>query len=290
MASIAYHLASRWARLRRRQYAARLPAIAALPLPNPNTPTLPATLVAFCGTRDLPEQIASWRSFRIHVGRPTRTVLVSDGSLGPDHTTLLRTLEPRLEIRSLEEFAGDLATPRMRSYAESMPMGRKLFVMRGLDRLAPCLYADSDILFFPAARELAGPAIWSSPEPRYLLDPYPSLDPRLIRHPADAEAPVNGGFVILKQPACWTEPLALFDTLPGDPAFFTEQTLNHLAIRRAAGTPLDPTRYILRNEDQWTATDHFAGPGVALRHYISSFRHKMWLRIRTRAGSATTRT
>lgn len=190
---------------------------------------------------------------------------------------------------SLSEFAGDLASRRMLAYAEAMPMGRKLFVMRGLGRVAPCIYADSDILCFPAAAALRESSLWNASEPRYLLDPYPSLDSRLIRDDAERRDPVNGGFVLLKAPCDWDLPLSRFEALDGPPAFFSEQTLNHLAVRSSGGVPLDPMRFVLRNEDQWWANDHFSGPEVALRHYISSIRHKMWLRVNPRLGSTNGR-
>lgn len=287
MASIAFHISVRWARLRRAHYAARLDQIASLGLPD--GPEVPATMVAFCGASDLPEQVASWRSYRIHVGRPRRTVMVSDGSLGAAEERILRRLEPRLELATLDGIAGDIATPMMRAYASAMPMGRKLLVMRWLERLAPCIYADSDILFYPEAAQLRDPAFWTASEPRYLFDPYPSLDPRLLQNPDESADAVNGGFIVLKGPVAWADVLKRFDDHSGPFGFFTEQTLNHLAIRQAGGVPLDRYRFVLRNEDQWAATDWFAGPQVILRHYISSLRHKMWLRVRQLPGSATTR-
>jgi hypothetical protein len=285
MASIAFHIMVRLARWRRTRFAANL-ANWATPVDRPMS-EVPATLLAFCGRRDLPEQVASWRSFQRWVGRPRRAVLVSDGTLEEGDFKLLRALEPRLEIKSLEEFGGATTTEAMRSYATQQPMGRKLWVMRAMDSLAPVIYADSDILYFPAAAELSGPRFWEPTTPSYLLDPYPSLDLRMILGESERLEPVNGGFVVVRQALEWAEPMHRLESLTGEAAFFSEQTLLHLAIRRSGGCPLNPTRYALRNEDQWAATDWFAGPEVALRHYISSLRHKMWLRVRA-SGSATT--
>ncbi len=241
---------------------------------------IPATLLGFCGRRDLPEQVASWRSFQRWVGRPRRVVLVSDGTLAEPEVSLLRRLEPKVEIKNLAEFGGATASEAMERYAASQPMGRKLMVMRAMHSLAPVIYADSDILYFPPASEIGAPAFWKAEHPSYLLDPYPSLDQRLAASEAERILPVNGGFVVVRKPLNWDEPMRRFEALSGEPAFFSEQTLVHLAIKFSGGEPLDPERYVLRNEDQWAATDWFAGPGVVLRHYISSLRHKMWLRDR----------
>lgn len=278
MASLAFHIMVRVARWRRSRYQANL-ELHATPALGPGV-EIPATLLGFCGRRDLPEQVASWRSFQRWVGRPRRVVLVSDGTLSEPDFSLLRRLEPRVEIKSLAEFGGATASEAMQRYAASQPMGRKLWVMRAMDSLAPVIYADSDILYFPPAAEIAAPRFWEAAEPSYLLDPYPSLDHRLAAAEAERILPVNGGFVVVRQPLDWGEPMRRFEALAGEPAFFSEQTLLHLAIRLGGGKPLDPARYVLRNEDQWAATDWYSGPEVALRHYISSLRHKMWLRPR----------
>lgn len=273
MASVAFHLVWRWSHWRRRRFAARMRRGTLSPVPVAGE--FPATLTGFCGQADLPEQVASWRSFQRWVGRPRRVILVSDGTLGAGDVAILRAAEPAVEIRTLEEFGGAWATPAMRAYAAAVPMGRKLFVMRALGEVAPCLYADSDILFFRGAAGLRDPALWGEGVPRYLFDPYTSLDRRLIRGPDEGEEAVNGGLVVVPGPLDWSEALHRLDRLE-DPAFFTEQTLAHLVIRRAGGRPLDRHRYVLRNEDQWAARDWFVGPDTALRHYISSIRYKFW--------------
>jgi len=276
MASLAFHIMVRVARWRRARYQAKL-KLHATPAPGPET-EIPATLLGFCGQRDLPEQVASWRSFQRWIGRPRRVVLVSDGTLAESDFSLLRRLEPKVEFKTLAEFGGATASAAMQRYAASQPMGRKLLVMRAMDSLAPVIYADSDILYFPPASEVADSGFWEAEHPSYLLDPYPSLDHRLATAETERVLPVNGGFVVVRKPLDWSEPMLRFAALAGEPAFFSEQTLLHLAVRFAGGKPLDATRYVLRNEDQWAATDWFAGPDVALRHYISSLRHKMWLR------------
>jgi hypothetical protein len=278
MASIGFHVMVRVARWRRARYASCLDRMAR-PVAGPGH-EVPATLVSFCGRRDFPELVASWRSFQRWIGRPARACLVSDGTLDERERDWIRRLEPRVEIVTLEQFGGRHASARMRAYAKANPMGNKLFVMRALGEVAPCIYSDSDILFFPASREIGGREFWEGDTPSYLLDPYPSLDVRLIKTAAEREQPVNGGFVVLRSAIDWTAVMARFEAMTEEPAFFSEQTLAHLAIRSQGGRPLDPGKYVLRNEDQWAATDWFSGPGVALRHYISSLRHKMWIKMR----------
>jgi hypothetical protein len=277
MASIAFHVMRRYAGWRRRRFIARIPELVGVP--DASLPELPLTLLGFCGRRDFPEQLASWLSLRRYVGRPRRSVLVSDGTLGEDEFQTLRRFEPRLEVFSLEQFGGAIASPRMRCYAEAIPMGRKLLVMRAADSLAPCLYADSDILYFPGAAELGTRGFWEREVPGYLLDPYPSLDLRLIRGVEERESPVNAGFLAVPGRIDWAEAMERFEALEGEPVFFTEQTLTHLAIRASGGAALDPDRYVLRIEDQWLARDTFTGPEVALRHYVSHIRYKMWMKV-----------
>ncbi|MBI3877070.1 MAG: hypothetical protein HY300_14125 [Verrucomicrobia bacterium] len=164
----------------------------------------------------------------------------------------------------------------VRRYAEQHPLGKKLAVLVSLPPDGMTIYADSDILFFPGASHLRSVINETPGSPRYLLDCWPSLDERLLRAPAEKEQPANSGFALLRHGIDWSGALARLAEAGGENGFFTEQTVFHLAMRQAGGVPLPPDKYVLANDDQWIYDDHHCGPEVALRHYISSLRHKFW--------------
>ena len=78
----------------------------------------------------------------------------------------------------------------------------------------------------------------------------------------------------------WSAALERFNNMSGDVMHFTEQTIIHLGLQAAGARALPAEKYVLANDDQWLWRDLHAGPQVALRHYISSFRHKFWLKVR----------
>jgi hypothetical protein len=204
---------------------------------------------------------------------------MSDGTHSEADKTLLRKLHPHLGVRPWTELAGPELPECVHRYAGQHAFGKKLIVFMSMAVSGPAIYADSDILFFPGAAHLRGLMEKPVSQPSYLLDCWPSFDERLIRSAAEKEQPVNGGFAILRGPLDWREPLERFQAMNGEGEFFTEQTLVHLAMRQAGGQPLPPEKYVLANDDQWIYADRHCGPGVALRHYISSLRHKFWNQV-----------
>lgn len=278
MINVPYRLAVMLARLRRRRYLANLDHILARPL-RPSA-RLPCRLVAFSGESDLPEQIASLRSFLVHAGLPEEVLVVSDGTHRPESLERLRRVHPAVRVANHAEYVrAGLPAPVMH-YARQHPLGKKLAVFLSLTVDKTTVYSDSDVLCFPAAAELRQLVADAEPRPRYLLDCWPSLDARLLAGEEEKSQPINTGFLLLRKELAWDAALARLDKMPGEPGFFTEQTVTHLAVRASGGIPLPPERYVIRNEDQWRFRDFFAGQSVALRHYISSLRHKMWLRVR----------
>jgi hypothetical protein len=277
MINVPYRLATVLARLRRRRYLANLDHILACPL-RPSA-QLACRLVAFSGESDLPEQVASLRSFLLHAGLPEEILVVSDGTHRPESLERLQRVHPAVKVASCTGFLRPgLPEPVIR-YARQHPLGKKLAVFLSLAGDKPTVYSDSDVLYFPAAAELRQLVADTETRPRYLLDCWPSLDERLLASEDEKTQPVNTGFLLLRKQLEWDAALARLEKMGGEPGFFTEQTVTHLAVRASGGIPLPPERYVIRNEDQWLYGDLFAGQSVVLRHYISSLRHKMWLRV-----------
>lgn len=276
------HLAIRQGRLSRWYYKTFLKSFAR-PLPAPD---VEVDLVSFSSKQDLPEQVLSIRSFYRNVGFPRSISIFSDGSHSSAERDLLGRLHPRLALADYSTLLGGRLPPAVHEYSAAQAMGKKLVVMASMEVHRRTVYADSDILFFPGAREIADTANNPARVPRYLLDCWPSLDPRLIRDPAETQTPVNAGFFILEQPLDWTEAWARWAGMEGKPEFFTEQTTVNITMKRAGGTPLPEARYVMQNRDQFLWLDHYTPRGVALRHYISSIRYKMWARLTQWPGHA----
>jgi hypothetical protein len=274
---LGYHFALRWAHWRRRRYTRQLQRIAAQPFRF--APESEATLYSFSGTRDLPEMVACLRSFLRFALAPRRIVVVGDGTHTDSDRAILSALYPRLETIAWDRFIRPDLPPPLTAYAQAHPLGKKVAVLMSVPTAGPWIFSDSDILYFPAASDVRTRLATGSEAPEFLEDCYPSLDDRLIRGEDEKRSPVNSGFAVVQQPLDWTDATARFQEMPGEPGYFTEQTLFHLAMRRSGGRGLPKDRYVIQSDDQWMGQDRHVNPSVVLRHYFSSIRYKMWLKV-----------
>ncbi len=240
----------------RAAYRTALPALARRPVAPPRR--LACEVVAFSSQADLPEQVASIRSLLRHAGRPERFRVCSDGTHTAAAARLLERLDPCVTV----EAAPPGADPMLRKLALEASLGAR-----------PTVYADADVLFGAGAGVIAGLLAEAAAPAWFLQDCEPYLDRRLVTAEEAALAPVNGGFQVLLEPLDWAEALT---RLPSDPVFHSEQTLLHLAMHRSGARPLDRAAFVLTMDDFRAWGDVAAGRAVALRHYTTPVRHKLW--------------
>ena len=74
----------------------------------------------------------------------------------------------------------------------------------------------------------------------------------------------------------WSLALQRLRELMSAPSFFTNQTVTHLAMHASRAQPFDPQTFVLQLDDQFVFPDRYAGPNIALRHYVNPVRHKFW--------------
>ncbi len=270
------HLARRQARIARALYAAVASRVARRPVQA--GPPLHLSVYTFSGRSGLPEQVACARSFLRHVGLPERFVIVSDGTYTDGDVAVLRSISPCVEVRSVAEHMGDLPGP-LHPYVDEHTMGQKLSVIMSMPAGETNLYTDSDVLFFPGASALRDLVAGPGAAALYLPDFQWAGDDRLIAEPAEKQSPVNAGFLLVRKPLDWTVGVRRFEALTASgqvPEFFTDQTMTHLVMHANAAEPLDPALFVLQVDDQWDYGDRYRRPGIAMRHYVRTVRHKMW--------------
>lgn len=271
-----YHFARLEGKWRRRIYCALLPLIVRRAIVPPRE--VPFSVFAYSDEACLPEQVRSIRSFLRHVGRPRAFVVGSDGSHTAASIRLLERIDPVVSVRaSGEEVPAGLPEP-FRKYVTTYPMGKQLGLIMTLPRNdEPVLYADSDILFFAGADDLVARAATRDVPALYLPDCHEnSADTRVFRAPNESQNPVNSGLLLLFRKLDWSLGIERFQELEGEPNFFTNQTLVHLVMHANGAQPLDPRKYVLQLDDQMIFPDRYAGPALALRHYVNPVRHKFW--------------
>jgi hypothetical protein len=280
MPNYGYHLARAKGNVARTIYRAFLPSIARRRIPI--RAEVPFSVFAYSGESTLPEQVASIRSFLKHVGRPKRFTVVSDGTLSGRSSGILKSLDSVISISgSAQWLPKDLPT-KIHPYLTTHPTGKQLALIMSLPVHGPTLYVDSDVLFFPGARDLIRLAESGGAPAFYLADCRLSADERLFRGDAEKAQPVNTGVLLLFEKLDWALAVRRFLELQGLPDFFTNQTMTHLTMHANGASPLDDRKYVLQLDDQFVYGDRYACRDLALRHYVNPVRHKFWTTITQR--------
>ena len=272
MPNYGYHLARAEGRAVRGLYRALLRALPAVATPR----AFPLEVFSYSGETTLPEQVASIRSFLRYVGRPAMFNVVSDGSYTESSRRLLQDIDPSVTVREAADWVPKDLPANIYPYLRNHPTGRQLALIMSLPVSAPVLYLDSDILFFPAADDLSTQIERRNLPALYLADCRFSGDERLLRGSNEAIDPVNTGFLLLFQKLDWSLSVQRFLELKGEPTFFTNQTMTHLTMHANGAEPFDSPKYVLQLDDQFSYHDRYAGPAIALRHYVNPVRHKFW--------------
>ena len=268
-----YHFARLHGGLVRRIYRFLLPSIVRRSVNVPRI--LDFDVFAYSSQENLPEQVASIRSFLRHAGRPRKFTVVSDGSHTAESISLLERIDPSVRVEEASPPQID-ASDTVSRYLANHPTGKQLALIMKLPGDAPAFYIDSDVLFFEGAADLLQRARARDFVAYYLADCQFAGDERLLHDPAEKASPVNTGVLLLFQKLDWSLGLTRFAEVSGAPIFFTNQTMTHLVMHNNKAEPFDPSKYVLQLDDQFVYPDRYAGPSLALRHYVNPVRHKFW--------------
>jgi hypothetical protein len=271
--NFSYHFALRLGNGLRRFYRALLPIIL-LSKPKPSR-SFPFEVFAYSSESMLPEQVASIRSFLRHVGRPKSFTIVSDGSHSDRSIRLLENVDRSVSVTTTQPAIAGLP-PKLESYLNSHPTGKQLALIMSLPRNGPALYVDADVRFFSAAPDLFARGEAKDLPAYYLADCKFAGDHRLLRSVSEEREPANTGVLFLFKKLDWSLSMRRFLEFEGEPTFFTNQTMTHLTMHENGGRPFDPVKYVLQLDDQCVLADRYAGPRLALRHYVNPVRHKFW--------------
>jgi len=277
MINISYHTARIQGRIIRNLYTKFINKISSLPIKQ--TRQINLTVYSFSCERDLPEQVASIRSFIRNIGVPERFVVISDGSYSDSSCKLLRHIHPCVDIIPFPKLLRHDLPQCVTDFAQLHPMGKKLASLMSIPVKGATIYTDSDILFFPGGVDLDNFSNLPETSCYYLPDCSASLDERLIYNEGEKLQPVNAGFLLFNHELDWSFAIERLEKLQDKPIYFTEQTIVHLTIHHNQGKPFCSQKYILNVEDQFIYPDKFASSEIAMRHYVNDVRHKFWMNV-----------
>jgi hypothetical protein len=278
MVNIGYHTAKVQGKLIRSLYQAGLSNI--LHLPILQAQKLPIIVYSFSCERDLPEQIASIRSFLHEVGIPNQFIVISDGSYTNDSCNLIRQIHACVEVMHVDKLMRTDLPQYVYEFAAQHPLGKKFLALLSIPIQSTTIYTDSDILFFPGATHLKELIASEQRQPWYLTDCACKVDEQVLFNEDERNNPVNSGFIILNQPLDWSLALERLSKKQTFNHYFTEQSLVHLTMHQNCGQPLCPKLYVVSVKDQFIYPDKCVNKEVVLRHYVSDIRHKFWLKVK----------
>jgi hypothetical protein len=272
--NVPYHSARLEGKIARDLYRTALPMIVRRHVRVPRE--LALDVFAYSGESSLPEQAASIRSFLAYAGRPKQFTVVSDGSYTARSAALLEKIDNCVRVQQTAPPLPSGLPDNVTSFFKNHFTGKQLAVIMSLPSNGPSLYTDADVLFFRSAHELADLAQGQSVSGFYLADYQLSADERLIRDQTEKRNPVNMGFLLFFKKLDWSLGLERLRSFDGVPNFFTTQTVTHLSLHANDARAFDPHKFILQSDDQTTYRDKYAGPSLAMRHYVNPVRHKFW--------------
>jgi hypothetical protein len=275
--NVPYHSARMQGNLARDLYRAFLTMIVRREVRPPRELSL--QVFAYSGERTLPEQVASIRSFLTYAGRPEQFTVVSDGSYTAASAAVLEKIDRCVSVQLEPPPLPPDLPEKIRSYLTNHHTGKQLALIMSLPANGPALYTDSDVLFFPAAKEIDNLSHAQSVSAFYQADYQFSGDDRLIVDPAEKQNPANTGFLLLFRKLDWSLGIERLRRLEGEPSFFTNQTVTHLCLHANGARPFDPRKFVLQVDDQFIYRDRYAGASIAMRHYVNPVRHKFWKRL-----------
>jgi len=272
--NVPYHWARFEGKIVRACYRAALPTIVRRRVRVPRELSL--NVFAYSGESSLPEQAASIRSFLGYAGRPKQFTVVSDGSYKDASIQLLEKIDNCVRVQRNAPPLPSRLPEKVQSFLTRHFTGRQLTLIMSLPSNGPTLYTDSDVLFFPGAREIADLSETESVSAFYQADYQLSVDERLIRKLAEKGSPANMGFLLLFRKLDWSLGLERLEMLTDSPNFFTTQAVTHLSLHANGARPFDPRKFVLQVDDQTIYRDKYARPSIAMRHYVNPVRHKFW--------------
>lgn len=234
-------------------------------------------VISFSGSRDFEEQLLSIYSFLLYAGTPVKWTLYSDGTYTEVQIHFLQDRFPFLEVCTWNQFDSKLSLENknlIEDYTEISPASKKVTVLSCHPYERQTIYADSDILFYEAAKLFQGETelhkgFW------FMTDiGWNTLERSALR--GRETLPLNLGFVILNAGFNFEEVFSYLRKLSGNFSYFSDQTAFHNAFHQQKAKALDQAKFILDVSDQFDFSSLAKTKQSVLRHYVTPVRHKMW--------------
>jgi len=232
-------------------------------------------IISFSGAASFEDQVLSIYSFLVYAGMPIKWVIYSDGSYSDEQKQIFQIKFPFVSILDWDVYDYVKNNKSFSDYMKECHLAKKLNVIIGHPYQHQTIYLDSDIICY---KNIAGylnsgllsKGLWYAPDPMWgTVDGY-------FKTPKDSIYPLNSGFLILNKDFNPADIFEYFGNLKGNYHYFSEQSSFEYAFRKQNANLLDPRQFIVDSSDQFDFSTKHDPDDIAMRHYTTPVRHKIW--------------
>lgn len=234
-------------------------------------------IISLSGAASFEDQLLSIYSFVYYAGVPIHWTIYSDKSYTEEHKAIFKRKFPFVTIEEWDTYDYYRTNPLLKAYLEECPMAKKANVIIGHPFKHQTVYLDSDILFYKNISyyfntPLLSKGLWYAPDVMWGqrdVEAYFNKD-------RDSIYPLNAGLLILNDDFDPSDMYEYLDSLKGRYDWHSEQSSFEFAFRKQGAQILDPRQFINDCSDQFDFSTKFNPADIAMRHYTTPVRHKMW--------------
>ena len=231
-------------------------------------------VMSLSGADAFEEQVLSIYSFLYYGGMPTRWTLYSDKTYTDEQKDFFTNEFKFLRVLDWDVYEFHKTDKYVGAYLDVCPMAKKLNILLGHSYTGPTLYLDSDIMIYKNIAyyfnsPLLKSGLW------YAADTIGDIN-LYFRQDRESLYALNAGFLLFNKEFDRTNVFKYMEGLQGKYDWFSEQSSIEYAFRMQGAQMLDPRQFIIDSDDQFDFGIKFRPDEIAMRHYTSPVRHKMF--------------
>lgn len=231
-------------------------------------------IISFSGADSFEDQLLSIYSLVYYAGIPKSWTIYSDKTYTPEQTVFFKRCLPFLSVVDWDVFDDYKNHSALSDYLRFCHLAKKINILLGHKYNGQTMYVDSDVIFYKHILNYLNSTVlckglW------YISDTLENVKNQLNEKP-ETIYPLNSGLLILNGEFEKRDVLEYFENLKGDFHYFSEQSSFEFAFRNQNANLLDPRDFIVDTSDQFDFSAKYFPGKIAMRHYVSPVRHKMW--------------
>ena len=232
-------------------------------------------VISFSGATAFEDQLLSIYSFVLYAGIPRNWIIYSDKSYTEEQKELFKKKFPFISVTDWDVYDHVSSNKHLSEYLQVCHLAKKVNIIVGHPYTRQTIYLDSDIVFYKnisgyLSSSLLSGGFWFAPDSMWGdLNGYFNIKRESIY-------PLNSGMLILNNDFDAADVFQYFEDIKGKYEYFSEQSSFEYAFRKQGANMLDPRQFIIDSSDQFDFAMKYYPDEIAMRHYTSPVRHKMW--------------